>query len=197
MTPATGPQPSMGPDRDLDLVQDVRAGDRAAMDEILRRYWVGVVEYASGFTPSPDEAEDVAQDTFLRFWMGEISWRQSGSLRSFLYGVARNVARNRGRRWHRARFVPLDTPIAGTVPNPGPPPDELASAAEVASLLETAVAALPPRRQEIFVLSRYHDLTHDEIARVLGISRQTVANQMSAALSELRRALEPLFRQPS
>jgi RNA polymerase sigma-70 factor, ECF subfamily len=68
---------------------------------------------------------------------------------------------------------------------------------ELLRYFERAVSHLPPRRQEIFVLARAHGLSHQEIAEVMKISPQTVANQMSAALADLRQALGPLLdRQP-
>ena len=59
----------------------------------------------------------------------------------------------------------------------------------IAEDIHHALAALPHRRREIFTLSRFHGLTYHEIAETLGISRQTVANQMSTALAELRTSL--------
>lgn len=182
---------------DAELADRIRAGGAEAMNELLRRYWAGVVEYAERYMGDRDEAEDVGQETFLRFWEGRVSWTRSGSLKAFLYGVARNVARNRGREWQQVRFITLDEDTASTAASARPGPDDLASQAERARHLYAAVTALPPRRQEVFILARFHDLAHDEIAAILGISAQTVANQVSAALSDLRRALGPLLRQPS
>lgn len=165
------------------------------MNELLGRYWPGVVAYAARFTESRDGAEDVAQDVFLRLWQGTIEWKKAGSLRSFLYGVARNTARNRGRRWREVRvesFESTDIPLEA---HRSPTPTEALEERELELLFLDAVAALPPRRQEIFNLARVHGLSHREIAETMEISPQTVANQMSAALAELRRALGPLLNE--
>ena len=66
---------------------------------------------------------------------------------------------------------------------------ELVEQAEERAAVERAIAALPPRRREIFILVRVHGLSYGEVAEILQISPQTVANQMSAALTTLRRLL--------
>jgi DNA-directed RNA polymerase specialized sigma24 family protein len=85
------------------------------MNEILRRYWPGVVDYASRFTPNHDAAKDVAQDTFIMVWQGKLGWASRGSMRAFLYGVSRRLASNRRRAWREVSVddVGAATPIAG------------------------------------------------------------------------------------
>jgi RNA polymerase sigma-70 factor (ECF subfamily) len=178
---------------DIDLVQRIGGGDAEAMNELLRRYWSGVVEYVARFTGNRDAAKDIAQEIFLRLWQGTLTWKRTGSLRSFLYGAARNTARNRGRRWREVRvtsFEGTDIPLEA---HRSPTPTDALEERELQSLFLDAVAALPRRRQEIFNLARVHGLSHREIAETMGISPQTVANQMSAALADLRRALDHLL----
>jgi RNA polymerase sigma-19 factor, ECF subfamily len=172
----------------------IRAGDAEAMNEALRRYWSGVVEYVMRHTDDRDEAKDVAQDAFLYLWQGRVVGRRVGSLKALLYGVARNLARNRGRSWQHARVISLERVDAKLVRSSDRSPDEVVAEAELLARLERAVAALSPRRQEIFTLFRMHGLSYEESAHVLGISAQTVANQMSSALAELRARVGPLLR---
>src|SRR5262245_38195253 len=182
---------------EAELGARIRGGDTDAMNEALRRYWSGVVEYVMRHTDDLDEAKDVAQDAFLYLWQGRVVWKRVGSLKAFLYGVARNVARNRGRSWQHARVISLeqaDTKLRASI---DPSPDEVVAEAELLVRLERAVAALSPRRQEIFTLVRMHGLSYEECAHVLGISAQTVANQMSSALAELRDRMGPLLRHPA
>ena len=179
------------------LMRQVRGGDAEAMNELLRLYWGGVVEYAVRFVESRDQAEDIAQEVFLRVWQQALDWRGQGTLRSFLYGVARNHALNQGRRWREVRVASFDSRVVPLGAHPAPTPLELLDRkleeAEVESHLRRAVAALPPRRQEIFTLARVHGLSYQEIAETLRLSPQTVANQMSRALADLRRTLRPLL----
>jgi RNA polymerase sigma-70 factor (ECF subfamily) len=182
---------------DLELMREIRAGDAEAMNEVLRKYWTGVVDYVVRFTESRDSAQDIAQDVFLSLWQQNLSWKGTGSLRSFLYGVARNRAWNQGRRWREVRVESFDSAVIPLSAHQSRDPeallDEKLEEAEVQSIFRTALAALPPRRQEVFTLARVHGLSHQEIAETMHIAPQTVANQMSRALSDLRRALASRF----
>lgn len=181
------------PPDDRILMQRVRQNDADAMDELLRRHWAGLVGYATRFTDSRDAAQDIAQDTFLQLWQGKLVWRITGSPRSFLYGVARNLARNRGRRWREVRVDSLEQMDLSSGSHHFPAPTEHLEEEKLQALFTRAVADLPPRRREVIHLSRVQGMSHQEIAEVMGISKQTVSNQMSAALKELRHALSPLL----
>ena len=188
VTRASGP-PRRRDQSDPELMAQVRLGDAESMNEVLRRYWNGVVGYAARFVEHPDAAYDLAQETFLRLWDGDLVWRETGTLRGFLYGVARNLARNESRRWREVRALAL----VPNEPSGSPTPGEELEEHELRRLVSEAVAALPPRRQEIFTLARIHRFSHAEIAQTLGISLQTVSNQMSAALTELRSRLREVL----
>lgn len=162
------------------------------MNELLRKYWPGVVEYVARYVEHYDAAEDIAQELFLRLWQKNLTWKQDGSLRSFLYGVARNLARNQGRRWREVRVASLET-LNTHLADTTRCPSETVVERELEARCEQAVSGLPARRQEIFILARAHGLSYREIAQVMNISPQTVANQMSAALSDLHSALRPVL----
>jgi RNA polymerase sigma-70 factor, ECF subfamily len=175
----------------------IQAGDHGALDEALEKYWEPLVRYAYGSLGNRDGAEDSAQEAFVRLWQHRAEWCAQGSLRGYLYRILRNYLHNERRamrvraRWRdralrRERRGPL-TPI------------EFVERSELSDAVGAALSALPPRRREIFSLSRVHGLSYQEIAETLGISPQTVANQMSAALSTLREQLarfRPTATQP-
>jgi len=178
---------------DIVLASNVRLGDAQSMNEILRRHWSGVVNYVSRFAEHWDAAQDLAQDTFLQLWRGDVTWRETGSLRAFLYGVARNLARNQGRRWRQVRGLSLLAVERAPESVARTPAEEL-DTRELYRAVAEAIRALPPRRQEVFILARVHGLSHTEIGQALGVSTQTVANHMSSALAELRRRLREVLR---
>ncbi|HLU26031.1 MAG TPA: sigma-70 family RNA polymerase sigma factor [Longimicrobiales bacterium] len=177
-------------DRDVELMHRLRGGDTAALDEALRRYWSPVVAYLLRICDESDVAEDVAQRTFLRLWERRSDWRPDGSLRGLLFRVARNIAiseyrselaRERAEAVNAAFAVDPPTPLA------------LRESEELRDALDRAIEALPTRRREVFVLRCIHELSYREIAEIMGISTQTVANQLSAALATLRATLGPLL----
>jgi len=179
-----------GEAHDSALMELALRGDAGAFADLVRRYWSPLAAYARRLLDGNREAgEDLAQEAFLRIWNGRLQWRPTGSVRAFLYGLVRNLALNERRSAHvRLR-------AAGRIRAmlrewyQRPSPLELVEQAEERAAIERAIACLPPRRREIFILVRVHGMSYGEAAQVLEISPQTVANQMSAALTTLRRLL--------
>lgn len=171
------------------LMERIREGHRAALGNLLERYWSPLVGYAAGIVGGRDQAKDVVQDTFIRVWQKREEWSSGGSVGAYLYRIVRNLSLN-ARRDRKTSAKRHDE--CGKMRAREAPPRTPAEALEADALraeVETAIEALPERRREVFVLSRFHGLTHREIAETMGISPQTVSNQMTAALAELRDAL--------
>lgn len=178
---------------DEELVRRLKGGDEGALEILVSAYWERLCRFVEGILEKEGGAEDVVQEAFIRLWMRRNALRPEGSFRALLYTMARNAAiderRRRGRR---------ETLSAKADPPGGPPsPLARAEAAELEAAAEAAIAALPPRRREVFRLARSEGLSYREIAEVMGLSPQTVANQMSRALTELHEALDPVFRRSS
>ena len=176
---------------DLTLMRRLQAGDEQAMAALLTQHWTDVVRYAFGLLGSWDKAEDVAQDAFVRVWARRKKW-SSGSLRALVHRIARNAA--------------LDVLKSPRHSAPREDPDMLASQdspdqevelSELDEAVAKAVRDLPPRRREIFKLVRESGFSYAEIAEIMDISRQTVANHMSLALSDLRVLLRPFLPEPA
>jgi RNA polymerase sigma-70 factor (ECF subfamily) len=179
-----GPDAADAAATDARLLEKLKAGDQKALDEVLALLWSPVVSYVASLLGSREAAEDVAQETFFRLWERRAVLRPDGSLRGFVYQVARNLAiseRRKGRVQERTALAMLDElePVAVI---------EIADRAMSRQLVR-AVNELPERRREVLLLHAVHGLTHREIGRLLGIAPQTVANQFSAALQTLRKAL--------
>lgn len=191
--PSAPPTPRLLDRRSGDAVmQRLRSGDETALDEVVRAYWAPLVRYVRSFLQATDEAEDVAQETLVRLWEGRKSLSPDrGTLNGILYKIARNLAIDE----QRHRRVRVDWRASRTAPQPslGQRADALAIAGELQDAVDRAVKDLPARRREVFFLARFHDFTYREIAEVLGLAEQTVANHMSAALADLRQALAPFL----
>ena len=125
--------------------------------------------------------------TGFRLWARRDTWKD-GNVRALLYRIVR----------HRALDI-LKSPgsagsaeaLAGLV-SPESPVAAL-EASEFKTAAAAAVEALPPRRREVYRLVREHGLSHERIADITGLSRQTVANHMSLALSDVRTMLRPFL----
>ncbi len=171
------------------LMERIHAGERAAMDDLVSLYWDRLVSFGADITGSRVSAEDVVQEVFLKVWEGRGSWTPTDRLQAFLYRMTRNQALNHARsRRTRNRL------LAGfeSWRRRPPQPDEESADRRLAGTVMAAIQDLPPRRREVFVLSRFHGHSYREIAEILEISPQTVANQMSSALDQLRADLAHL-----
>ncbi len=168
--------------------------DAAALDDLLRRFWHPLVAYVARLLGETEAAEDVVQRAFVRLWERGHALPAGDEVRPFLYRMVRNLASNEWRRRQKQRsWLDEESLLHSTsvMPSQGPEEDELAAA------LTAAVERLPARRREVFVLSRYHSLSNAQIAEVLSIAPQTVANQLVSALRELRVMLGPYLDERS
>lgn len=182
----------MGPRSIVDdrvLMDRIHDGDREAFRTLLQRYWRPLVGFAAQVVGREDDGEDVVQETFVRVWRHRTEWTTGHEVAGYLYRITRNLALNwkRDRGAEEKREMEGEGELYGGA-GPRTPEHEFVTRALRAEV-DSAVASLPERRREIFVLSRYHGLTHEEIAGVLGLSPQTVANHMTSALADLRKAL--------
>jgi RNA polymerase sigma-70 factor (ECF subfamily) len=182
--------PNQGGDAsDLTSGGQTRPGQRLTFEELLKRYWSPLVAYAADILGARDEAKDVVQDTYIRLWQRRAEWTSVGSMSAYLYRITRNLSLNarRDRDLRRQRDGQAGVEMASSVPSSNPQLD--LEATSLREEVEAAIDSLPERRREVFRLSRFHGLSHREIADSLGISPQTVSNQMTSALDQLRERL--------
>jgi RNA polymerase sigma-70 factor (family 1) len=177
------PDPQLPADREL--IEGIRSGDPKTLARLQTAYWARLVQYADRFLEGGSDPQDVVQEAFIRLWTHRERWTPEGSLRSLLYTVTRNAALDERRRVARRAKASLSVDPPGGRAGP----DDQAIAEELLQAAAEAVSRLPPKRQEVFRLAREEGLAYAEIARVMDVSPQTVANQMSLALGDLRRAL--------
>ncbi|MHC4598488.1 MAG: RNA polymerase sigma factor [Planctomycetota bacterium] len=157
-------------------------------DEALLRRFLDVRR-----TGSVHVSEDLLQETLIRVYRKGRSFRGEGSLRSWIYSVALNLARSRGRSAGRrpAHQSSVDATAAPAeeIANGRPDPAERASRAELGEAIRKAVHALPDMQQEVFILRHYQDLPFPEIAKALDVSPVTCRTHMHRALASLREKL--------
>lgn len=158
-----------------------------ALQCLLDRYWQPLVRFGQSLGLSEDGAEDLAQEAFLALWKARGRRSVSSSVRAFLFGVVRNLGMKESRRSEARRRL-ASAALEALYQAPATPHEELDRVRRRRVLIE-AIESLPPRRREVLELARFHGLSHDEIADLLGLSKQTVANHIGLALRDLRAAL--------
>jgi len=178
-------------DVERDLVARVRFGDERAFEELFSLYYQRMVAFA-GSLGATATAEELVQEIFLNIWARHDVWAVDHSLAAYLFRAVRNRVKNE----HRMLKLQSDygAEIAREIGHLGVRiaqhgADDYLREADLESALARALAVLPDRPRQVFLLNRRERLTYAEIAGVLGIAQKTVEMHMARALTVLRDAL--------
>lgn len=168
---------------DRDLLARLRDGDHAAFDAIFRQWYEPVVRSANRVLRDQGIAEELSQDVFLELWRRRESLAPDSSVAGYLMQSVRNRALNHLR--HLA-VQKKSVVFVEALSEPAEHADAQVHTNDLQSALTEAIAALPPRTREVFVMSRERGLRYSEIAEQLGVSVKAVEANMSRALRILR-----------
>ena len=167
------------------LVDQARAGDMAAFEELYRRNVGRVYALCMRMAGDASLAEELAQDVFVRAWERLGTFRGESAFSSWLHPITVNVAlsERRARRRRTARVMTTDdlAPFEKPTRAPGP---------EAGMDLEKALATLPPGARSVFVLHDVEGYRHQEIAELTGVAEGTSKAQLHRARRMMREALE-------
>jgi RNA polymerase sigma-70 factor (ECF subfamily) len=171
---------------DEDLLARIARNDSAAVREMVARKLPRLLALAARVLGDRMEAEDVAQEVFLRIWRQAPRW-ETGRARfdTWLYAIALNLCRD---RFRRRREV-----YAGELPetaDPSSAPDRELHDRDNTRAVESALAMLPERQREALVLQYYEELSNIEAAAVMGISVEALESLLARARRNLRVCLE-------
>ena len=182
---------------DTDLMMRVKAGDPSAFKTIVERYERRVINVAYRLLGDQDEAEDIAQETFLKVYLSSKSYKPQAKLFTYLYTIATNLALNRLRKKKRLRWFSLDAWKEGgeegggrEIPaDPADRPDLSFEQAEREAIVRRALDALPAAQKTAVVLNRYEGLSYKQVAEVMDISVSAVESKLHRAKQMLREKL--------
>jgi RNA polymerase sigma-70 factor (ECF subfamily) len=179
------PMTAAGPDEDADAAGRVLAGDTAAFEGIVRRWQSRLINLAWRFCHERTQAEDMAQDAFVKAFRALNTFRGESAFSTWLTAIAINSYRT-ALRDREPAGVSLDFIKAA-----GTEPDTLAGLQERErdSAVRQAVLKLPPRYRDALVLYYFEEMNLTETARVLGIPEGTLKAQLHRGRELLRRRL--------
>lgn len=185
-----GRPPAGPPDPDAPLVERARRGETEAFESLVRAYQHRVVNFARAMVSDAADAEDVAQDAFVRAYRGLRGFRGGSAFKTWLYQIVANTARTHlARRRHRPER-PVGSLSDGTEDVPEPRSrEDLETAVVQRDAIDRALAALPVELREAVVLRDVEGLEYRDIAEALGVPMGTVESRIFRARARLRDAL--------
>jgi len=172
---------------DDQLLEQLRTGDEAALVELMRQYRHPIVNFCYRMLGNAGDANDVAQETFVRCYQTRQRLRPGAKLSTWLFTIARNLCldRLRYRKCH-----PTET--LESAPEPVTISNEVGNR-EMGAVIAAAVLALPEDQRAVVVLAEYHGLSYAEVAAIMNCSGKSVEARLYRARLELRRTLAHLL----
>lgn len=175
-----------------DALERLRAGDPTAFDAIYTHFRPRVYGFLWRLARDPEVARDLVQDTFVALARNARRLEPDTHLAAWLFTVARNAWRSH-RRWamlDAGRLVVLDDDLA--IPTQARAPDESVDAARHRERLERAILALPEAAREVLLLVAVEGLSHEEAAKILGVTPEATRQRLRRARGELSHQIERL-----
>lgn len=184
---------------------EVRDDSAAAFEELMLRYQSRVVSILQHLVGPRGQAEDLAQEVFLRIYRARKSYVPGARFSTWLFTIVNNVASNARRNRSRRREVTLDSresgplgahPLAELAQAPsGAMPTRQLDKSEMQDIVRTAIAALGERQRLAVLLSKFEDMSYADIAETMEMSPEAVKSLLSRARASLREVLAPYLEQ--
>jgi len=181
---------------DKSLMLLIAAGDEGALRELIEKYQGPVYGTIAKMLGDPVEAQDLAQQVFLRVYRAAGTYRATAQFKTWMFTIVRNLVFNEHRRRSRATFISLHPSENDSSPNGLDLPDtmnkspgESALQEEMLRAIDAAILALPEQQRLAIVLRRYDEFTYEQIAEILKTSVPAVKSLLFRARETLRIAL--------
>lgn len=186
-------------DPDIRLMLRVRDDDSQAFADLVELYHHRLVTVMHHLVGSNEEAEDLAQEVFLRVYRGRKKYHPKAKFSTWLYTIANNLALNILRTRQRRPTIPLNVRDSGPLgPRPAEQlvhdkadqPPERVQKQELTAVVQQALDTLNERQRIAVVLNKFEDMNYAEIAEVMGLTTKAVKSLLSRARDNLRIALQ-------
>jgi RNA polymerase sigma-70 factor, ECF subfamily len=191
-------------DLDQQLIEKIKNGDQAAFGLLLEKYQQRAYYFCLHLVSRPEDAEDLAQEGFVRVFKNIRTFRGTASFQTWFYQILLNLCRS----YHRHRYLvnrftfnfarideedeEMGRSLETSLPdqNLDGDPQRLIDNEELKQLLEKALQTLPRQQKEIFALKHFEELKINEIAGITGLAEGTVKTHLFRAVQHLRETLK-------
>lgn len=173
------------------LVQRLAKNDVQAFNELYNLYSRRIFGFAYGFLRSKEEAEGIVQEVFVKIWETRNNLRSDLSFSWFLFTIARNLILNKLQ--HHQYEMRYQKDFLAETSGDDNNTEEQVFYRDMSDHINNLIMELPPKRKEIFLLSRFEGLSYQEISEKLNISVKTVEVQISLALKYIRARIKKII----
>ncbi len=170
------------PLNDSELVECWQRGDPDAFEAIVRRWEAPIGRFLSRMVGSPEDAQDLTQEVFLRVHQARESYHENGAFQVWLYRIALNAARDAARR-RQKRPNPIEN-CEQELPQASPEAESQSN--ELADAIEHIIANLSDALREVLILRHYEEMSFAQMSRLLKIPASTLKSRFSTALMRVR-----------
>lgn len=169
---------------DSRLIEGLRTGDMHSYEVLFMRYYSVFMSFCRGMVKDADLAQDICQNVFMKVWINRERLDPQQSIRNYIYVLCKREIIDYFRISKASLFITLEGLSIADITEQ----DHTASMslAMLRTRVREVLAKLPPRRREVFYLSRFRNLSNQEIAMRMGISVRTVEKHIQLALQTLR-----------
>lgn len=176
---------------DVELMLALKGGDRNALGTLFERYERPLINFLYRMVGSPEEAEDLFQEAFVRVLRAAKKYEPRAAFSTWLYTIARNLCLDRIKKIKGLPTLPLDGAkdkegsLKEVLPGTGVDPGDAAMTSEMATVVKGALFELPPKKREVLVLRVFQGLPYEEIARIVSAPLGTVKYRIHDAMKSL------------
>jgi len=179
---------------DIALMLRVAQADERAFEKLIERHQNAIIGTVAKMLGNASDAEDIAQQVFIRLWKSAPRYKPTAKFTTFLYTITRNLVFNESRRRSRKKEYSMEEredDFHLQTPDPkNESPAQNVLQSELQTSVDRAIAQLPEKQRMAVILRRYEGMPYDEIAIILGLSIPAIKSQLFRARNTLRESLQ-------
>ena len=170
-----------------DIIEELTEGKQEAFRIVFKAAYPQVRAFSKGFTKNDADADDIAQQVFIKLWTKRAILANVRNFETYLYTITKNTVLN-----HMAsqKAFMVDISDVRNLSTENTSPLEQIEASDLQLLIDMTVEDMPPQRQAVYRMSREEGLSNDQIAEKLGLQKKTVENHLNLALGDIRKVLK-------
>ncbi|MFW6347110.1 MAG: RNA polymerase sigma factor [Cyclonatronaceae bacterium] len=184
---------------DEQLMKALQGGNDQAFNLLMKRYRRRLYHYLLGYTRSPEDAEDLVQETFFRVYKSRNAYEEIARFSTWLYTIAINLARTHFKKQRRVQYASIDETYDGKsggdaavvyqLPDISPAADETLHSKMMVGRVKRAIYALPEEYGELLHLRENKEMSYEEIASAAGLPMGTVKSRINRGRTRLQQVL--------